>query len=108
MHVLDKSLGQPAEQELADHIRKMVEAALFMNDKLVLMNVFHCIHYIDTSLNDIRAESIKHTSVTYATTDLGSINWVGLEDQSKPFDAMQRLLDVAKCKLVTAMQALDK
>lgn len=105
MHVLDECLGHPAELEFAAHVRKLVEAALFVDDKSVLMNALYSINHIDIALDGIRRESIGRAPVAI---DIDGIDWASLEDQCEPFDAMQHLLEAAKFKLEAAIEALDE
>lgn len=111
MHVLSESLGHPAE--LAKHIRAMVDAALFLDDKEVLLNALSIVNRVSQQLDQLKSEELAAViDVSQEDCDYGECEamtaeeeWSALEKTSSAFDDLQHVMDAAQYKIKPAIAA---
>lgn len=113
MHVLHECLGHPAELDFAKHIRAMVDAALFLDDKEVLFNALNIINRVSYQLDQLKSEELAavidrpEEDCAYGEGEAmtGEEEWSALEKRSGAFDDLQHVLDAAQYKLKPAIAA---
>ncbi|HIX56803.1 MAG TPA: hypothetical protein H9850_04955 [Candidatus Anaerobiospirillum pullistercoris] len=113
MHVLYESLGHPAELELAKHIRALTDAALFFDDKQILMSALDIIDRLNERLIILKAVTMATTIVCQEDraedkTMTSEEEWSALEENSSTYDGLQHVLDAASCKIKDAIADIER
>lgn len=107
MHVLSESLGHPAELDLAKHIRAVVDAALFFDDREVLFNAHNIVERVNLQLDQLKRENLtaiinSQEDCAYGEAMTAEEEWSALEKNSCAFDNLQHVLDAAQYKIKAA------
>lgn len=113
MHVLHECLGHPAELELAKHIRAMVDAALFLDDKEVLFSAVNIINRVSYQFDQLKSEELaavidspeEDCAYDEGEAMTAEEEWSALEKRIGAFDDLQHVLEAAQCKLKLAVDA---
>lgn len=113
MHVLYECLGHPAELDLAKHIRAMVDAALFLDDKEVLLNTLNIVNRVSQQLDKLKSEDLtavidSQEDCAYGEAMTAEEEWSALEKNSGAFDNLQHVLDAAQYKIKAAIAGIDR
>ena len=113
MHVLYESLGHPAELDLVKHVRALTDAALFFDDKQILVSALDIINRLNEQLDMLKDVTLATALACQESCPDDEVmtseeEWSALERDSSAFDALQNVLDAAQCKIKDAIAGIER